>query len=225
MEKSKVAIVIPALNEAKTITPVIAGVREYGIVIVVNDGSTDDTEEVSRNAGAEVVTHPQNKGYDIALYSGFSKAAELGREFIISIDADGQHNPKYMVQMLQAIYSGESKLALAYRDKSARCAEYLFRIVAKRKYGINDILCGLKAFHVDLFREYGQIMKQQTMGTGLAIHSTRAGNRPVQIPIIIEDRLDTPRIGRIFKANLLIFKGMLLALNWRTSSKTATDLP
>ena len=225
MDKSRIAIVIPALNEARTITPIIEGVKEYGTVIVVNDGSTDDTEELSEKAGAEVVTHSRNIGYDMALYSGFSRAAELGKEFIVSIDADGQHNPKDMLEMLKVICTGESKLALAYRDKPARVAEYLFRIVAKRQYGINDILCGLKAFHVDLFREYGHIMKAQTMGTGLAIRSIKAGNKPIQVPISVKNRLDSPRIGRIFKANLRILNGMLLALTWRTSSRRVGGVP
>ena len=212
MDKSNVAIVIPALNESKTIAMIIAGVKPYGSVIVVDDGSSDSTKEVSEAAGALVVSHSRNKGYDAALLTGFNEAMEIGKKVVVSIDADGQHNPNDVLKILEPILSGKYNISLAYRQKPARLAEALFVFIAKYKYGIEDVLCGLKAFHIDVFSEYKEIMKKQTIGTGLAIHTVRAGYKPFQMPIIAEDREDTPRIGKAIKANLVIFKGMILAL-------------
>ena len=93
MDRSRVAIVIPALNESQTIVGVVAAAADYGVPIVVDDGSTDGTAALSIQAGAVVVSHQKNLGYDSALNSGFKKAADLGCEIIVTLDADGQHEP------------------------------------------------------------------------------------------------------------------------------------
>ena len=77
MISDKVAIVIPALNEQKTISDVISGAKDYGTIIVVDDGSKDLTAKISISAGAIVVSHKSNLGYDTALYSGFCKAIKV----------------------------------------------------------------------------------------------------------------------------------------------------
>ena len=73
MDKHKVAIVIPAFNEEATIYNQVQSVKENGVVIVVNDASTDYTEKKALKAGAIVINHKNNKGYDGALNSGFFK--------------------------------------------------------------------------------------------------------------------------------------------------------
>ena len=78
MVRSEVALIIPALNESITIGETVRSVAQYGTAIVVDDGSSDDTEAVAKAAGATVVKHPRNRGYDAALASGFAKAAEMG---------------------------------------------------------------------------------------------------------------------------------------------------
>src|SRR5271166_5984567 len=93
VERSRIAIIVPALNEAATIGPVLARVKQYGSPIVVDDGSGDETAQLARAAGAAVVTHAVNQGYDAALNSGFAYAARMGCAYAITIDADGQHNP------------------------------------------------------------------------------------------------------------------------------------
>ena len=90
----KIGIVIPALNEAKTVGGVIASVIEIGHVIVVDDGSTDGTSEVAEAAGATVVRHKENSGYDAALASGYARAIELDCDAVATIDADGKRRDK-----------------------------------------------------------------------------------------------------------------------------------
>ena len=83
MDKYQIAIVIPAFNEEATIFNVVQSVKKYGAVIVVDDASTDETKKIAKNAGAIVVSHQKNKGYDGALNSGFAKADELNYKAII----------------------------------------------------------------------------------------------------------------------------------------------
>jgi glycosyltransferase involved in cell wall biosynthesis len=89
------AVVIPALNAAATIGPVIQGAqRHVPHVVVVDDGSTDDTAERARQAGAYVIRHGVNRGKGAALSTAFAYILSEGRaEAIVTLDADGQHDP------------------------------------------------------------------------------------------------------------------------------------
>ncbi len=89
LKSLKVAFVIPALNEAAAITSVIQGITAFGTAIVVNDGSVDETGELAQSAGAIVVTHKVNKGYDAALASRLQKAILEGFDVAITADGDG----------------------------------------------------------------------------------------------------------------------------------------
>ena len=83
----KTAIVIPAYNEAKTISFVVKGVKTYvDIVIVVDDASTDETRALALSEGAVVVKHLYNRGYDNALQTGFEKASDLNAEIVVTFD-------------------------------------------------------------------------------------------------------------------------------------------
>ena len=93
MDRSRVAIVIPAFNEEKTISKVVRAANKFGKSIVVNDGSKDNTGEIAKRSGAIVFMHKINLGYDAALNTGFKKAAKLKFDYIITLDADGQHDP------------------------------------------------------------------------------------------------------------------------------------
>lgn len=92
----RTAAVIPALNADRFIADVIertSAIIPKERIIVVDDGSTDDTAAVARNTGAVVLAHNENQGKGIALHTGIVKAAEMGMEFAVTLDADGQHNP------------------------------------------------------------------------------------------------------------------------------------
>src|SRR5713101_5594916 len=103
MDRYRVGIVIPAFNESATIVSVVQSAGRYGGAIVVDDGSTDNTAELAIHAGAVVVSHGRNRGYDAALNTGFKRAAELGTEIIITVDADGQHDPSLIQKFVHAI--------------------------------------------------------------------------------------------------------------------------
>ena len=96
-DTTRIAAVIPAYNAAPHIAGVIADVRAHlsgGLIIVVDDGSTDDTvKEVEAAGGVELVRHEVNRGKGAALSSGIRRAHELGMKCAITLDADGQHNP------------------------------------------------------------------------------------------------------------------------------------
>ncbi len=71
MDRYRVGVVIPAFNESATISGVVEAAKAYGVPIVVDDGSSDNTSELAEKSGAVVITHPENNGYDFSLNSGF----------------------------------------------------------------------------------------------------------------------------------------------------------
>jgi glycosyltransferase involved in cell wall biosynthesis len=211
MERSRIAIIIPALNEAATIGAVLARVREYGDAVVVDDGSRDATAQIARAAGAEVVSHAVNQGYDGALNSGFARAAALGYQYLITVDADGQHNPAQLREMIGYLDQGY-QLVLGERDRLQRVGETLFAWCAARRWRIRDPLCGMKGYTVELYRAAGQFDSLRSIGSELAVRSVVAGCRVTSMAIITRDRADAPRFGRLLAANWKIVRAMLILL-------------
>jgi len=90
------AAIVPAYNAAHLISGVLADLRQVIPVhrtIVIDDGSTDETFRVASGSGVHVVQHPMNRGKGAALTTGFKKAVGMGLGYVITLDADGQHNP------------------------------------------------------------------------------------------------------------------------------------
>jgi len=108
--------VIAAYNEAPVIQDVVLGVRSsYSHVIVVDDGSHDDTGAEARKAGAIVATHAINLGQGAALQTGITLALQRGAEYIVTFDADGQHSVEDVESMLESMCSGGYDVVLGSR--------------------------------------------------------------------------------------------------------------
>ena len=99
-------IVIPAHNEEKTIGRIVSESSKYGRVIVVNDGSHDDTSNVADKSGAFVLDHKKNSGYGKSLYDGMNLAVSMGADYIVTLDSDGQHEPKDIPKFIMALDDG-----------------------------------------------------------------------------------------------------------------------
>lgn len=216
MDRYRIGIVIPAYNESKTITGVVAKVKKYGIPIVVDDGSSDNTSELAVESGGEVVKHDVNRGYDKALESGFVKAAECGCDFVITIDADGQHNPEVLNSFIKGLVDG-ADVVIGIRNSRQRLAEHIFSWVSTIKWGISDPLCGLKAYRISVFRTLGHFDSYDSIGTELAIFACKSGMNILQIPIRIRDRLDKPRFGSRFSSNIIIIRALWYGLKLKVS--------
>jgi glycosyltransferase involved in cell wall biosynthesis len=211
MDRSRIAIVIPALNEAETISAVVSNAKAFGTPVVVDDGSADDTGERARNAGAIVVKSPVNRGYDRALDQGFERAANIGSDCVITMDADGQHDPTALASFVVAL-SGNVDVVVGVRDRRQRFAEHLFALVTFARWRIRDPLCGMKAYRVDLYRELGHFDSYNSIGTELMLYAAARGKRIVQIPVKTRERTGAPRFGRVVAANLRILRALCLGM-------------
>lgn len=107
---------IPAHNESARIAAVIQGALAHMPVLVVDDGSTDNTAQVAQAAGAEVLRQQPNQGKGEALKAGFRRALELGCAAVLTLDADGQHDPMEIPTFLEAYHSRHADLIIGERN-------------------------------------------------------------------------------------------------------------
>jgi glycosyltransferase involved in cell wall biosynthesis len=211
-----VAVVIPALNEARAISEVIAGVGQYGVPIVVDDGSTDETAQLAERGGAIVVKHAVTRGYDKALESGLFKAIELGFDYAVTLDADGQHFPQTILRF-ETELSNSADLVIGYRDRHQRLAESAFAILGKALWGMADPLCGMKGYKLCHLEKLGHFDSYRSIGTEFAIRCARSRLDLRYVPVPTRDRSGRSRFGSGFRANYKIFRAMLIGLFRATS--------
>ena len=107
LNNGRCCAIIPAFEEGGMIARVVRGARRYATeVLVVDDGSSDDTAERAQTAGASVVRHECNLGKGLALLTGIRYAAENGYEIAVTLDGDGQHDPSEIPKLLAALQNG-----------------------------------------------------------------------------------------------------------------------
>ncbi len=117
LQDRKVLVIIPAFNEEKNLPGIIGRLREFaGIdIIVINDGSEDATPAVAREAGANVIDLPFNLGIGGAVQTGYLYAHKNNYDVAIQVDADGQHNPEDLMQIIEPVLRGEADMVLGSR--------------------------------------------------------------------------------------------------------------
>lgn len=116
MNDVKTLALIPAYNEAQRITPVIAGACAHLPTLVVDDGSKDETAAVAEAAGATVLRQLPNQGKGAALRAGMRWALDQGYEAVLTLDADGQHDPAEIPAFLAAFQARRADLIIGARD-------------------------------------------------------------------------------------------------------------
>ncbi|HTN31739.1 MAG TPA: glycosyltransferase family 2 protein [Pseudomonas sp.] len=208
MVRSGIALIIPAYNEAATIYAVVKSASRYGQPIVIDDCSTDATAELAERAGAVVVRHASNRGYDGALNTGFAEADRREFESIITLDADGQHDPELLSRFIDGLDQG-ADLVLGVRDRFPRCAERIFALYTRRRYGVHDPLCGMKAYRRSVYQRLGHFDSYKSIGTELALFGVKNNFSFCEIAFVVRDRQDSPRFGRLLSANLRILRAMM----------------
>ena len=180
-----------------------------GTVIVVDDGSSDPTSDLAYAAGAVVVRHPQKMGYDHAIKTGIEFAREKKIDVVITFDADGQHDSEVVRKIIDIFELQKCDVVIGTRDKPARLAEYLFNKYVRYRFGIDDILCGLKGYRLSEFSKYRLENIAGSIGTKMALDGLRSGLKVCTVPVQIAGRQGKPRMGSSLRANYKIGKALL----------------
>lgn len=134
-KKVKVIAAIPCFNTQAHIQNVVYKTKKHvDEVVVVDDGSTDNTAEIAQKAGAIVIRHSQNKGYGGALSTCFEISRKLDTDVLVIIDGDGQHEPNEIPEILSPILNGDADLVIGSRFKNTK-----IKMPPYRKFGIGVI--------------------------------------------------------------------------------------
>lgn len=195
----KISIVLPAKNEALSVGLTVRRIRECmpdAEIIVVNDGSTDDTAQIAEQASARVVSHPYSKGNGAAIKTG---ARAAGGDIIVFMDADGQHDPADISRLLEKMEQGND-LVVGARQKGSQAslgrglANGLYNRLATWMTGhrVEDLTSGLRAVRASKFREFLYLLPNGfSYPTTSTMAFFRAGYSVAYIPIHA-----APRIGK-----------------------------
>lgn len=209
MVEPRLAVVIPAYREEATIGPVVTAARDYGDVLVIDDCSPDATGERAAAAGATVLRNDPNRGYDGALTRGLQEAAARHFTHVVTMDADGEHDPHTLALFRAKLLDEDYPLVLGYRPHKHRFAEIMMGWYLRARFGVRDILCGMKGYRLSDCCGAGGFDFRDSVGTGLATYALRKKIRFAQVPVSGTRRVGAPRFDRLLRANARIFAAFL----------------
>jgi glycosyltransferase involved in cell wall biosynthesis len=193
--------VVPAYNEAATVGTVVRGIRERATdfdVLVVDDGSTDETRRIAEDAGARVLHHPFNLGIGGAVQSGFFYALEHGYDYMVQVDGDGQHDPveiARLVAAMEADYTVDMVCGSRFISDdhkypapvSRRTGIHIFAFIVSRLVGqrVSDPTSGFRLYNrraIALFaRDYPHDYPEVEAVLMLHLHRLRMREVPVRM--------------------------------------------
>ncbi len=189
----KTLIIIPAYNAARTVADVVKScVNIISNILVVDDGSRDDTAAAAKSAGAEVVSHSRNRGKGAALKTGFAWALEHGFDAVITLDADGQHLPHEIPKFLACreethadlIIGGRAHLFAQMLPRRRLANRFSAWTIAKAsKTGITDSQSGFRLYSANLLRNVRLRTDGFDMESEVIVHAGRRGFKVVTTPI------------------------------------------
>ena len=197
-KRDKTLVVIPAFNEGQNVARVIAKVQQTQLpldILVINDGSSDDTAKIAEDAGALVISLPSNMGYVVALQTGFKYATKKGYDHVIHLDGDGQHEPKCISKILNELQQERVDIVIGSRFLGSgkfdmtfakRLAIFFFRTVVSVaiKQKITDPTSGFRGLSKDAIRFYStDVYPDDFPDADVIITSHLAGFRIKEIPV------------------------------------------
>ena len=212
MAQPRVSVIIPAYNESRTIGEIVLKVKSLypdAEVIVVDDGSQDDTSEVAVKAGADVYRHPQNIGNGAAIKSGIRVAAGT---ILVFMDGDGQHDPADIGRMIENIpdydmvvgarvKGGQSSL---WRALGNKVYNWLASYVAK--FAIADLTSGFRVVKADIARNFLHLLPNTySYPTTITLGVLRAGRSVKYVPIEIRKRKSGSSSIKLFHDGVRFF--------------------
>ena len=214
---ASISIVLPAKNEARAIGDVIRQLRAQlpgAEVIVVDDGSTDQTASIAEQAGARIIRHPYSIGNGGAIKTG---ARSARGKFIVFMDADGQHDPSDVPRLLERMEQGFDMVVGARTKESQasigrRFANWFYNRLASYMTGqkIQDLTSGFRVVNARLFREFIYLMPSGfSYPTTVTMNFFRSGYPVAYVPIATKPRIGNSHIHPIkdgLRFLLIIFK-------------------
>lgn len=224
-EKAEILVIIPAYNEGKSIGKVIEEVKESVPevdIVVIDDGSTDNTVKIAREEGVKVISHPVNLGYGTALQTGYKYALRFPYEIIVQLDADGQHPPTYIHRLTRVLKNNSADVVIGSRFLENRkyngpwIRKLGMKIFSKVtslviREQITDTSSGFRALKREVVDFFAHIDYPSDFDDAdLIILTHFAGFRIKEIPITMDER----EYGKsVLTATKLIYYGFKMLLS------------
>ena len=223
----KVLVVVPAWNEQASIAKVISELKIHGFdVLVVDDGSTENTFFTARSAGAITVRLPFNLGVGAALRCGFKYAVQHGYEAVVQCDADGQHPVDHIELLISTATQGNFHMVIGSRflNDAGKMELSMIRRLAMRilgqsasracKTSITDATSGFRVITIPLLNELAEKLPAYYLGDTYEalVSSGRAGYRIIEIPAPLMEREHGKSSAHPIKAARLTVKALLSAI-------------
>ncbi len=213
----RVLVIVPAYNEAGSIRQVIGALKTVPLrldVLVIDDGSVDDTANIARDAGALVAQLPVNLGIGGAVQTGFQYADQNNYDVAIQVDGDGQHDPQFLPLLISTITVEAADMVIGSRflnkndclphgQAGLPAGRQGFQSTAARRVGIRffeilihqltktrvtDPTSGLRAFNRRLIEYFAQQYPQDFPEPEAVVAATRLGCRIVEVPVVMHAR-------------------------------------
>jgi glycosyltransferase involved in cell wall biosynthesis len=234
---SNVKVVVPAFNEEATIAPVVAAIQAEGFgVVVVDDGSRDQTREVAAQAGATVLALPFNLGVGGALRAGLLYASREADAIAVQCDADGQHPPAEIKHLLEALDGADIVIGSRFAGKGAyvargprRWAMTMLGAVMSRLHHVrlSDVTSGFRAFSPQAVSVLAQRLPPDYLAdTVLALMIAKEyGLRVTQVPVEMRERQGGMASSGPFRSVFYLARAVmlvalgLLSLGLRSASR------
>ena len=198
----RILIIVPAWNEEGSIAGVISEIEDalpFVDVLVVDDGSTDETAKAARAAGAVAVTLPYNLGVGGAMRLGYKYARDRGYDVAIQVDADGQHDPAYIPKLIDALSGASLVIGARFAGEGdysvrgpRRWAMSMLSLVLSRmaRTKLTDTTSGFRACDRDLINLFAEWYPVEYLGDTVEtlVRTVRLGYRVGQIPVAMRKR-------------------------------------
>jgi glycosyltransferase involved in cell wall biosynthesis len=230
--RRNVLTILPAYNEQRAIAQVIHDLSLYlplTDVLVIDDGSLDETSHEALAAGAEVLSLPCNLGVGAALQLGLAYAEEQGYAYTMRLDADGQHNPEDAFRLLAAVMSGEADAAIGSRflgerwlGKARNYHPTLTRVLGIKLYSglvslltrnpVTDPTSGLRCYNRQVIHYLARYHPQDYPEVESTVMLHRAGFRLIELPATIHPRIAGESTINSWKSIYYAFRVLLAAL-------------
>src|SRR6476661_3818420 len=198
-----IAVVIPAYNESENIHHVLGALPERVCdlplhAIVIDDGSADRTTEAARAAGAAAIRLPMNRGQGAALRTGYRLALVTGAEIVVTMDADGQHQPSELSRLVGPIVAGEADVVggsrvlgeadpnHAARELGVKLFAQLLSLLTWSK--VTDPACGYRAVRTEALRGL-EFRQDQFHNSEFIVEASKKGLRSMEVPVTITQRI------------------------------------
>jgi len=199
-----VIVAIPCFNEARFIGSVVARARKFADeVIVIDDGSDDDSAEIAQMAGAIVYQHSHNQGYGAAIISCLEKGRKHSAGILVTMDGDGQHDPRDVRSLVQPIVNGEADVVIGSRFMDRESRAPLYRRIGQRALTsitnigsgqkISDSQSGCRAYSREALDKLNLAESGMAVSSEMQFALSQSGLKVAEVPIDVSYDLESKR--------------------------------